>query len=194
MERDDSVRVSALKKGSHLAFTELFAKYNVPLYYLAWHFLSDKEQARDAVQQVYLKLWETKEHLNESLNFKSYLFVMMKNHLLNQLRDIQKTSLTDIAEADGLKSELNIADEIETQELSAELLSAIERLSPQKKRICKLKVYEGKTNTEIAGLLNISVNTVKVQYNQIIKELRAHVTESVSLYLLFLTYLADACL
>lgn len=194
MERDDSVRVSALKKGSHLAFTELFAKYNVPLYYLAWHFLSDKELARDAVQHVFLKLWETKEQLNDTLNFKSYLFVMMKNHLLNQLRDIQKVYVTDIDEAVSIKSDQDIINVIETEEISAELFHAIERLSPQKKRICKLKVYEGKTNTEIADLLNISVNTVKVQYTQIIKELRTHVTESVSLYLLFLTYLIDVSL
>lgn len=53
-----------------------------------------------------------------------------------------------------------------------QLDKAIEKLSPQKIAVCRLKIHEGLSNAEIAERLGISVNTVKVLYHQAVTQLR----------------------
>lgn len=69
----------------------LLQRYTLLLLGVAMKYLKDKEQAQDAVQQVFLKALT---HLpqGEIQNFKGWLYILMRNHCLQLLRD--KTYLT----------------------------------------------------------------------------------------------------
>ena len=75
---------------------------------------------------------------------------------------------------------------LDEEELRKRLTAAIATLSPQKRKICELKLEGNLSNAEIAGLLQISVNTVKFQYNQIIKDLRNRISPALLLFFSFL--------
>lgn len=64
----------------------LLQRYTLLLLGVAMKYLKDKEQAQDAVQQVFLKAL-TALPQGEILNFKGWLYVLMRNHCLQQLRD-----------------------------------------------------------------------------------------------------------
>lgn len=189
MESEKSV-VVRLKGGNRLAFTMVYMEYHKRLYSFACHYLGDRYQAEDAIQWLFLRLWENRALLNERMSLKSYLFTSLKNHILNLLRDGKREALRQEAflrekEDTEDKDALQYLDE---EELRERLTAAVSALSPQKRKICELKLEGNLSNAEIAELLQISVNTVKFQYNQIIKELRNRISPALLsvLSLLFL--------
>lgn len=174
---EDKGMVMQLKSDSKLAFTMIYMKYHKMMYGFSYKYLFDQYWAEDTVQWLFLKLWENRQALDEELNLKSYLFTSLKNHLLNELRNQSraiKHSEFYMSESDD--SEMNPVEQaLQEEDVRKALDKAMLRLSPQKRLICELKIKEELSNTEIAERLHLSVNTVKFQYNQIIKELRGQI-------------------
>jgi RNA polymerase sigma-70 factor (family 1) len=145
------------------------------MYTVALKYLRDKAQAEDAIQEVFLKLWINRHKLDENLSIKGFLFSMLKNHLLNSIRN-RKTALAkqtqlSIGQTD---SQNNTDNELLMDEYQAYLTGGIEKLSPQRQNIFKMRFYMGLTNQEISRKLNISINTVKFQLSQATKLLKTY--------------------
>ena len=76
--------------GSEQAFTTLFHRWQP---FLATHIYRITESAvitEEIVQDVFLKIWQTRESLGEVQHFKAYLLVVSKNHALNTLQKIAR--------------------------------------------------------------------------------------------------------
>lgn len=172
MENDKEL-VGRLKDGDQLAYTQLYIKYHKLVYSIAYKYLYDAYRAEDAVQWLFLRVWEYREKIREEVPFKSFIHVILRNYLLNELRHQYNT---DIHLQEYVIGQETIQDTIEGQmeweECSKMLQGCIETLPPQRQKICRMKIHEECSNQEIADKLQLSVNTVKVQYNQIIKTLK----------------------
>lgn len=129
----------------------------------------------DAVQQVFLKLWESRSLLTINVNLKNYLFTMLKNHVLNEIRN-NLTALEKIYELSqsSVYYVNKLIEELEEKELTQQLYHAIDKLPTQKRLVCLYKLKESLSNQEIADEMGISVATVKSHYSEAIKMLRAH--------------------
>lgn len=185
---EEKKAVIRLKEGNRLAFTMVYMEYHKRLYSFACHYLGDRYQAEDAIQWLFLRLWENRQGLNEQMSLKSYLFTSLKNHILNLLRDGKREALRQerfLREKEETEDSA-ILQQLDEEELRKRLSAAISTLSPQKRKICELKLEGNLSNGEIAELLQISVNTVKYQYNQIIKELRNRISPALLFVLSFL--------
>ena len=84
---EDEYLLSLLRQGSQDAFTQIYNKYYSMLYSLSCRYLQDRELAEDVVQQVYLRLWESRSSVCITASLKNYLYTMAKNHVLNMIRD-----------------------------------------------------------------------------------------------------------
>lgn len=177
--------IRQMKEGNQLAFTLLYKEYSRQVYSLSFKYLYNRELAEDVVQNIFFKIWEKRREIDESRPFNRYLFTILKNDLLNVLRDREK-------EIFRLSDNLNLLDSL-TDESEESILDedqlrlvrkAIEQLSPQKRKIVELKISGKYSNQEIADRLNLSVNTIKFQYSQALKDLRA-VIRMYSFLLLF---------
>ena len=190
--------VKALKEGNQLAFSIVYKTYAAQTFSLAFKYLLNKELAEDAVQNLFLKLWLKKEEIDETKPINRYLFTMLKNDLLNTLRDSKKNIY--LLE-DCLSMVLELEDNSQNENLKQEQMNiiqqALEQLSPQRRKVFEMKVsgkysnqqvlnmsIEGLSNQEIADKLNLSINTIKFQYSQSLKQIRATVGE-LSLLLLY---------
>lgn len=169
---NEEIIIRQMKEGNQLAFTLLFNEYSKQVYSLAFKYLYNRELAEDVVQNVFFKIWEKKKDIDESRPFNRYLFTILKNDLLNVLRDKDKEIFRI---SDNLNLLNTLANETEEPELDEEQLRlvrrAIEQLSPQKRKIVELKISGKYSNQEIADKLNLSINTIKFQYSQALKEL-----------------------
>ena len=170
---NEEIIIRQMKEGNQLAFTLLFNEYSKQVYSLAFKYLYNRELAEDVVQNVFFKIWEKKKDIDESRPFNRYLFTILKNDLLNVLRDKDKEIFRI---SDNLNLLNTLANETEEPELDEEQLRlvrrAIEQLSPQKRKIVELKISGKYSNQEIADKLNLSINTIKFQYSPALKELR----------------------
>ena len=109
--------VKLLRQGDMKAFDELYFRYVPRLLSFSKTYIKVDEEAEEAVQEIFIRIWEKRKSLDESKSFKSYLFQSIKNHFLNLIRD-RKTScqLSDIPE-ELLVSRENVFEDLTYKEL-----------------------------------------------------------------------------
>ncbi len=161
-----------LKQGDTEAFSFLFDRYHKLLYVLAYRYLKSVEDAQDAVQHTFMKLWEKRNDFDFSQGVRSLLFTILKHFILNEFRHKQVMWDKQAAIIKQQERAENPFASFEDKEMSELLYSAIEKLPPQKREICELKIKRGFSNQQIAEKMNLSIPTVKSHYTQAIKQLR----------------------
>lgn len=165
-----------LRRGKEYAFATVFDRYNRLLYTLAYRFLKSEEEAEDAVQHLFMKLWEQRETFVFESGIRSLLFTMLKNYILNEWRHRSVVFEKYYELSQQMKEENeDFMARLESSELKKCLRIAIDKLPPQKQKICLLKIEYGLSNQEIADKIGISVPTVKSHYTQAIKMLRQEI-------------------
>lgn len=179
MGEEPQILLTRLVEGNHLAFASIYKKYARQAYTLAFKYLGSKELAEDAVQNLFLKLWRNRAEIDTSRDIAHLIFRMLKNDLLNTLRD----SRNEVFVLDNCLEVLNMIDgaDAEIQQLRQDQVEifkqAIKRLSPQRRKIFTLKITGNYSNQEIADMLHLSVNTIKFQYSQSLKQVKAFARE-----------------
>lgn len=83
----DEKYIIGLQKGSYSDFNKLYDLYADRLYGFAYNLTHSEEMAEEIVQEVFLKIWQMREHLSPEYSFRSFLFTIAKNKFLNDLRN-----------------------------------------------------------------------------------------------------------
>lgn len=152
-----------VSEGSESAFRKLFHQYADHLHTYIWQLTKSKELAEEVVQDIFLQIWMARETLSGIRNFRTYLFVITRNHALNALKkmvrerkrqDEWEQTLHTEYEAEDIETGLSIVEE------------AIEQLPAQQQKAWLLSRKQGKKYQEIAQEMNLSRETVKkyIQY------------------------------
>ena len=167
--------LSLLGKGDEQAFTIIYQRYHKLLYVVAYKYLKNDCSAKDSVQQIFYRLWESRSVLIINMNLRNYLYTMLKNHLLNEIRNnyMAMEKNYELAQ-EKVEYEDDLLDNIEKKEIEEQLYQAINGLLEQKKQVCLYKLRGNLSNLEIANKMGISVPTVKTHYAQAVKMLREH--------------------
>jgi len=178
-----SLILQKIAQGNERSFTEAFDYYYVGLCYYADKFIHDSDESRSLVQQVFVDLWMKRHKLVIEQSLKAYLFATVKNYSLDYLKHklVEKKYLSG-------QQPLPVTydrDLIEEAELNARINSAIEELPEKCREIFTLCRFEELRYSEIARRLGISIKTVEMQMGIALKKLRAKLTDSQSIQILF---------
>lgn len=190
VENDEEL-LRSLRSDSEEAFTCVYDRYHRLLYVLAYRYLKDTAFAEDATQHVFMRLWESRALLVAGMNLRNFLYTMMKNHVLNVIRD-QNTAIEknyEIAQS-APEYEDELLAKIEEKDMMRRLYEEIDRLPEQKRLVCLYKLRGNLSNQEIAERMRISVPTVKTHYAQAIKALRIRFEK---LFLILLCLWGSSC-
>lgn len=140
----------------NLEFNEFFERYFPSLCIFAGNLIKDDIQAKDFVQEVFIKAWRSDNNFENENAFKAFLYLTTKNLCIDYLRQKKNIKLNEyFKEIDN-----NYLNEIVREEVFRMLDIAIEQLPPARKRIIELSL-KGLGNNEISEELKISINTVK---------------------------------
>lgn len=150
--------------GDENAYRQLFRSFYKPLSQFAHTIVRSAEQAEEIASDVFVNIWKNRERLLQIGNLKVYLYVATRNIALNYLnkQHLQHFSL------DTLQVEMTVADSTPEQllisrEMAWKIADAVNNLPPRCKIIYKLIREDGLKYKEVAGILDISVNTIDVQ-------------------------------
>lgn len=155
--------------GSENAYYSLFEKHWERLYTISVHLLSDREIAKDIVQDVFLSFWENKG--NQSIeNIGAYLGRAAKFASLKELRDSKSTLHDGVERAKELSS--TEQSNLDTEELQEQISNAVDELPERCKEVFVLSREQHLTNKEIANKLNLSQRTVETHISNALKHLR----------------------
>jgi len=141
------------------------------LYRFALRMLSDHEEAQDTVQEVFLRLWAKREKLNEYRSVEAFAMIITKNLCL----DILKSSRSkNIELKDQLETEGSITpyEATEKKDMKNKVINIINTLPEQQKMIIHMRDIEGLGYDEIAEVMEMSLNNVRVNLSRARKRVR----------------------
>lgn len=172
---DEKSYINALANGSKEAFTILYKYYWRQVYNFCRLYLTSKEVAEEVVQEVFVKIWESREMLNDESNFKGLLFIVTRNFVFNQYRKSVNEDFYKMTVLSAMEEGYDLEGEIVAKNLSEYIDQLIEELPPRRREIFNLSRKENKTYREIALLLDISEKTVENQISEALKYLKKNV-------------------
>ncbi|PXY02686.1 RNA polymerase sigma-70 factor [Marinifilum breve] len=152
---------------------ELFKEHYAVLTVYANKFLSDLDDAREIVQNVFVQLIDHKDTVKIHTSAKAHLYTSVRNACLNAIKQ-KNTHAKHHENIKYLNSDIGMGVDkiLEQTELEYELYQAIDELPEQCQRIFKMNRFDGFTNQEIADQLGISKRTVETQISKALKTLR----------------------
>lgn len=165
--------LNALKNGDSEAFDKLFAEYGKRLYFFAYGYLKSKAEAEEVVQEVFLRIWRNRQHINPELSFKAYLFKIAYHHILELFeQSIRQQAYRHkiLEEAVEFTDETN--ERLDYRILLEKVESLIQKLPSRQKEILLKRKKEGIAVKEIAMQLGISPKTVENHLTEAIKNLK----------------------
>jgi len=138
----------------------LLPRYTLLLLGVCMKYLKNEEDARDCVQQIFLKVINELQKYKVEY-FKSWIYMIAKNHCLMKLRDKSKiVELSDhVAMVQGMDTDKKI--HIEKDELLQRMEIALNKLNAEQKRCVKLFYLQKKSYSEIAEITGFSAMQVK---------------------------------
>lgn len=163
-----------LRQGHEPAFNALYQAYSKPLYMRMLRLVKNKTVADELLQEVFIRLWNSREQVNLEKSFQSYLFTIAQHIIYNYFRKAASDNrLMETLQLRHPGHYLNIDQFLENKETTKLLYGAIERLTPQRKLVFCLCKLEGKSYEEVSQLMNISVATVNSHMTQALAFLKA---------------------
>lgn len=155
------------------AFDELFRRYYTPLCLYAHKITQAEEAAEEAVQAVFIHLWEHRQSLFIQQSIAAYLFKSVRLKIYENFRSHQIKAKYEEIFAQNQEFTTDEANpELDNYELSCIIWTAVDQLPEKCAEIFRLSRDEGLTYNEIAEHLHISVKTVENQMGIAFKKLR----------------------
>ena len=171
---DECELFERIRGGDEQAFTLVYERYHGMLYSLALRMIKQTGAAEDAVQYVFVRLWELRGGLSVTVSLRNYLYTMTKNYLLNYIRHNGRVLEQSYVIAQlRQQQDDTLAQYIESRDIDRRLGEAIDRLPRQQRAVIMMK-RDGCSNREIAEQLNLSVRTVDKHLELALKELRKY--------------------
>lgn len=145
---------------SHKEFKAFFESFFVPVYALMQRYTGEDELARDFTQEAFVKVFEHRHEFETEENAKAFLYTVARHIYLDHCRrqKVQEHFSARLSEED--LDDYDFLKEVTRQETIRILYAAIDRLPDQTRTIILLNL-KGNNNTEVAEMLDVSVNTVK---------------------------------
>ena len=158
------------KSGDAAAYALIYRKYFFILYNYGRKISRDNEMVKDAIQDLFIKVWNNREALNDTTSIKYYLLTSLKRKLLDTLESRVVRLKTDDNVLDFEITDMDDLEEEAFQDQKERVLHAMNKLSAHQQRLLQMKFYKNQSNQEIAEELGITIQSV---YNSVFKILRS---------------------
>lgn len=184
--------VNDLKKGNEKAFTIIFNDYFIRLCRFAVTYVIDESTAKNIVQDVFVKLWETRYNIDENKSILAYLLVITRNCCLDYLKHklveykYQRQLIKDQNELElnynALRRlEIDLLDYSEIEQIIEKTLST---LPPQCQHVFRMSRFNNLSNDEIAEKLEIGIKAVEANITRALKIFRKELKDYIAILIL----------
>jgi RNA polymerase sigma-70 factor (ECF subfamily) len=138
---------------------------------LAKRLLVSSEEAEDATQELYFKLWKNKEKIAEYKNVEAFAMTMTKNYCFDRLKSKQASNLT-LVHSNYKEKDTSLDKQMEYQDSVSQVHKLIEKLPEKQKLVIKLRDVEEYDFEEIGKMLDLKPTAVRVALSRARKTIR----------------------
>jgi RNA polymerase sigma-70 factor (ECF subfamily) len=176
----DTELVDLLKSGDQIAFDQIYARYFSSLYTYAYKILQDRDECQDAIQDIFIWIWEHKEKI-EIDSLKNYLIASVKYKLVRSIKTSKRHA--EILSSKVPSTNITIQEpDVEIKELKKVIADALSLLPTRAKEVFSLSRSQYLSNKEIASKLGISEKTVENHITLSLRRLRAELGKMMSFF------------
>jgi len=182
---DEKNLIAQLKADDRSAINTIFLKYHGLLCRISLRIVSNPEEAKDVVQEVFIKLWRNRKELNIQYSLEAYLKRAVVNTSLNHIESKNRfTSLDATNSAFNQVAESTADQQQSFDELSTQVDHAIDNLPLRTKTVFTLVRFEEMSYKEVSESLDISLKAVEKEMMKALKLLREALKNYLPLVLL----------
>jgi RNA polymerase sigma-70 factor, ECF subfamily len=175
MDDPDLTLLRRFTRGEDAALGELAARYERPLLGLASGLLNDRDLAKDAVQETWLRVIKSARHFAGASTVKTWVYRILINRALDMRQDKTKFRIPPLS-GDGISSAPppdQAAHHLENGQL---LRHAVDALTPDQRLILLLSYHDGLSHSAAAEVLDIPIGTLKSRLHAALTQLRARLS------------------
>lgn len=152
-------------------FDSVWLPHQAAFYRLAFYILENEDEARDAVQDLYLKLWDKREQLDSIDNPKAYGLHLLRNCCIDRIRSRTRHRQTALDELSA-GTEESPEEGLGRREEILLLRKAMEKLPEKQKKLLEMRVFQEMEYARISELTGLSQVNVRVSLTLARKNLR----------------------
>ena len=175
----DAVLIDRVRQSDPEAFEALFRAYHQSLYGFAFRYLQSSDEADDAVQTVFVRIWNLRADWHVAGALTDYLHLAVRNACRDRLKHDVVTSRWRETRANELRAEFPTGDAAEAEdavaasrEIDATIERAIGELPSRRREVFRLRFTEGLSYDAIATRLGVARKTVETQISRSLKHIR----------------------
>lgn len=178
--------ISALKKGDHSALDLLFETYHKKIYYFSIKMGLAPSDAEEIVQEVFIKLWNSRGSIDPKGYIQAYIYTIAKNVIFDTFKAKVKRKAVEDYQQHLLEPVNQTEYKVEYNEMQ-DLIDQVLLTLPEKRRmVFELSRFKGLKNKDIAKEMGISIKTVETHLTLALQTFRSVLKRSESIYLLLL--------
>ncbi|MDF9796399.1 RNA polymerase sigma factor (sigma-70 family) [Catalinimonas alkaloidigena] len=175
---DDDRLWAELKSGSQKAFEYVYQKNVQNLFDYGMHLHADSDLIKDAIQELFIHIWQRRNSLGDVKNIRNYLMVSFRRCVITHLEAHKKWHVPmlekirySVEEVDVSQESRMIANEVFVRQ-EQDLMTAIEKLPSRQKEIIYLLFFKKFSQKEIAQMMCINLASVYTLTSKAIKNLK----------------------
>jgi len=173
-----SQTIQQAQNGSLPAFKILVEQHQEFLYRVAWRLLLNKQDAEDAVQECFIRVWQNLRRFDANKKFTTWLYKIIVNLCYDRLRAQRRTGdRHDTIDEAVIEAPESLEKIIQNKDIKAVILHLLTTLPPKQRAVLTLRDFEDRDMEEIAVLLQISSQAVKSNLFVARKQLREKLLE-----------------
>lgn len=168
--------MARLARGERQALEDIYRATNVKLFGICYRILGDRKEAEDALQDVYINLWQRADRYDpQRASPISWLATFARNRAIDRLRTGKvRAGAVEIDEAAPVADEAPLADSVLIDaERSARVHTCIETLDPKQRNNIREAFFGGKTYAELAAKQDVPLGTMKSWIRRGLAKLKA---------------------
>lgn len=175
----DNTVIEGMKNGDMASFDIIYRTYSKRLFGFILQIIKNDSDAEEIVQEVFVKIWESRGHIDNFSLFDSYLFTIAYNKTISFIRKrlSEKRYIDHVKSLQNIDENTEPFDDSEFKILSKQVNTLVDQLPPRQKEVFTLHRQEGLAYKEIAEKMNISKNTVENHMARALKFLRQHLNK-----------------
>lgn len=180
--------VKLLIDGNEVAFKKLYSLYSNRLLAYLFKLLKSEDTACEVLQDVFIKVWHNRQHIDAEQSFRSYLFRIAENLVYDFFRKVARDKkLQEVLIRSACKDYSPIEEGLCMKEKSHLLQEAIDALPPKRREVFQLVKIEEYSYEEVSLMLHVSTSTINdhiVKATKFIREYleRYHITIIIILF------------
>lgn len=151
--------------------------------------LQDEDLADDAVQNLFIKLWEKRQSIGQIKMVKSYCYTALRRQILNQLRDLKlrkfKITFSKETDIEFSHEEIIIKKESDSHK-KQQILDLLNQLPKRQKELIYLHYFEGLEYNQIAEIMQVNYQSVLNLKQKAIAKMKSFAASAVSIILFIL--------